>query len=198
MAKEEMDAGHLARVLARQGDESLNQRLSRAPGAFRGSPADELTSAEGGVLAESYAAPFELAAEVARNARDAGAYPGDPELVRTALEAFGERHVDDTDSGVVQGNRYIVAPSAAKRSGQYVIDGRTADGQHDRAVPRPALAQPAAAVNLAQDARSLTDAQFADWLFRQDRADLLHLSEDERGRLNDGRGDPAKEMQAGW
>ena len=116
--------------------------------------------------------------------------------MRTALEAFGERHIDDTDDGVQQGGRYVVAPSAARRHGQYVAvpgpDGRL------RAVPRPALAQRAATVDLAQPARSLTDAEQADREYRNAQAAGLFLPEDARARIYGPGGDPAAEMTAGW
>jgi hypothetical protein len=198
----EMDADHLGRVLARQGDEPLNRRLSQAPGAFRGSPSDSLTSAEGGVVSEPYETPFLLAAEMERyNASHpdggrVGEHPGEAELVRQYLECTGARHTDDTDSGVVRDGRYVVAPSAARRHGQYVAvpgpDGRL------RAVPRPALAQQPAAVNLAQPARSLTEAEQADREYRNAQAAGLFLPEDARARIYGPGGDPAAEMTAGW
>jgi hypothetical protein len=109
----------------------------------------------------------------------------DHPALRPFLEVSGEQRKADA-LGLQQG-------------GRYVIDGRTADG-HLRAVPRERVmaAASAAAINLARPMRVLTDAEQLDLEYRQAQAGGWFLPEDQRARLNDGRGDPAAEMTAGW
>jgi hypothetical protein len=110
----------------------------------------------------------------------------DHPMLRPFLSATGHQRQADA-LGVQQGGRYVAVPDPST--------GRL------KAVPRERVLaqQRQAEINLARPAqRVLTDAEFADWLYRQDQADGMHLSEGERRRLNDGRGDPAAEMTQGW
>jgi hypothetical protein len=171
-----------------ESPERLKQILSQA-NEYKGDPVlDNGTFADNTAnTSESASARWELAAEVARNSQGMGhdrpTSTSDFEhpVLRRFLEATGARHPDDGE--VQQSGRYVAPPGP---------DGKL------RAVPRSQLAEYRAAVNLAKPAPPISEAEQADLELRRARAGGWLMDPDERARLNDGRGDPAAEMQAGW